>query len=266
MAEAIASKLCTVCGVDCAGRPRVKDQQGRYMCQECFDRAKAAKQVQTAPPVRAVAAPAPVAKAPEVNLNDNSFLLDMGKSAASGKAQSCPECGRAITEGTVICIGCGYNLKSGKRLSVKVERAKKVREKSAAEEIGSSTLFCLLGAAIGGAVGAGIWAGVASTTGYEVGWIAWGVGGLTGAGCSLGARKYAGAMSGIVAAATSLAAIAAGKYIAGMMILDKLGLANLPASEWFPKTLHPLDALWAVLAVGTAWRVGTIDITQGGPD
>jgi hypothetical protein len=129
MAEAIASKLCTVCGVDCSGRPRVKDQQGRYMCQECFDRAKATKHVQKAPPP-APAAVAPVAaKAPAVNMNDNSFLLDLGtKSVGTGKSQSCPECGRALTEGTVICIGCGHNMKTGKRLPVKVERAKKVKE------------------------------------------------------------------------------------------------------------------------------------------
>ncbi|MEM7621932.1 MAG: hypothetical protein AAF235_01870 [Planctomycetota bacterium] len=36
------SKTCVICGVDCAGRPRIKDSRGRYACQVCFD-AKQAK-------------------------------------------------------------------------------------------------------------------------------------------------------------------------------------------------------------------------------
>jgi hypothetical protein len=181
--------------------------------------------------------------------------------------QACPECGRPLTGNPVICIGCGFNVKTGKRLSVKVERAKKQKESgpaSVAAEIGSSTVFCLVGAAIGGGIGAAIWAAIAYFTGFEVGYVAWAVGGLTGAGCSIGARGYAGNMSGLVAAATALVAIALGKYIAGTMILQSLGFANMPASEWFPKILSPFDALWAVLAVGTAWRVGSIDVTQQG--
>lgn len=167
MPEATAAKVCTVCGVDCSNRPRVKDQQGRYMCQDCFDRVKATKQVQKAPatPASKPAEPAAPAGA-AVNLNDNSFLLDLGqKPAASGKARACPECGRAITEGTVICIGCGFNLQTGKRLSVKVERAKQVKVKSTGggggfdlAAAGGGTVFMLVlalyGAALGGAVAA----------------------------------------------------------------------------------------------------------------
>ena len=33
---------------------------------------------------------------------------------------------------------------------------------------------------IGGAIGAAVWAGVVAVTQYEIGWIAWGVGGLVG--------------------------------------------------------------------------------------
>jgi hypothetical protein len=57
-----------------------------------------------------------------------------------------------------------------------------------------------------------------------------------------------------------LLAIAAGKYIAGSMLLESMGLASLPASEWFPKTLGIFDALWAILAVGTAWKVGASEL------
>jgi uncharacterized membrane protein (GlpM family) len=126
MPEAVATKLCTVCGIDCSKRARVKDQQGRYMCQECFDRAKQTKQVQNAPP------PAPISSTKAADLallNDNSFLLDMGgKSVEKPGVKSCPECGRGMSANAVVCIGCGYNSQSGKRLSLKIEKPKKIKE------------------------------------------------------------------------------------------------------------------------------------------
>jgi hypothetical protein len=128
MPEAIATKLCTVCGIDCSKRPRVKDQQGRYMCQDCFDKVKQTKQVQKAPPPAPAAPSAATADLP-VNLNDNSFLLDMGgKSAEKPGLKTCPECGRGMSANAVMCIGCGYNSQTGKRVSLKIEKAKKVKE------------------------------------------------------------------------------------------------------------------------------------------
>lgn len=32
------AKICVVCGVDCDGKPRVKDPQGQYYCRPCHDR------------------------------------------------------------------------------------------------------------------------------------------------------------------------------------------------------------------------------------
>jgi hypothetical protein len=123
----IAAKLCTVCGIDCAGKPRIKDQQGRYICKECFDKAKQTRQTQKNPP-----APAPVAeaKAAVPAEGDNSFLLDIGSKESTGIAgtKPCPECGRAVPAQAVLCIGCGYNLSTGKRLQVKVIKAKQPKE------------------------------------------------------------------------------------------------------------------------------------------
>jgi uncharacterized membrane protein (GlpM family) len=106
----------------------VKDQQGRYMCQDCFDKAKQTKQVQKAPPPAPKPTSAAVADLP-VNLNDNSFLLDMGgKPAEKSGLKTCPECGRGMSANAVVCIGCGYNSQTGKRVSLKIEKAKKVKE------------------------------------------------------------------------------------------------------------------------------------------
>lgn len=35
---AAVPKVCAVCGVDCAGKPRRKDSRGRYICGPCVDR------------------------------------------------------------------------------------------------------------------------------------------------------------------------------------------------------------------------------------
>lgn len=36
-AAATREKRCTICGVDCNGRPRMKDPSGRYFCRPCYD-------------------------------------------------------------------------------------------------------------------------------------------------------------------------------------------------------------------------------------
>ncbi|HRQ72738.1 MAG TPA: hypothetical protein PLU35_06895, partial [Phycisphaerales bacterium] len=54
----------------------------------------------------------------------------------------------------------------------------------------------LVGAIIGALVGAGIWGLVSYQSGYEVGWIAWGVGALTGLGMLLGARDSSDVATG----------------------------------------------------------------------
>jgi|ERR1051325_3207666 hypothetical protein len=124
---AVSAKLCTVCGIDCAGRPRIKDQQGRYICKECFDKAKQTRQTQKNPPPPAGSAPAETEAVGAAAEGDNSFLLNLGstkESAGIAGTKPCPECGRAVPASAVICVGCGYNLSTGKRLQVKVIKAK----------------------------------------------------------------------------------------------------------------------------------------------
>src|SRR5215831_19131612 len=101
------TKLCTVCGIDCSGKPRIKDQQGRYICKECFDKAKQTRQTQKNP---APAATAPAAGTDVPTEGDNSFLLDLASAKESTGLKGtkpCPECGRAVPTDAVICIGCG---------------------------------------------------------------------------------------------------------------------------------------------------------------
>jgi hypothetical protein len=121
-------KSCTSCGLDVTNRKRTKDAQGRYFCEDCVAKAKAARAAANPPP-QIKANNDAVASAGKAGGDDNAFLLDMGGSAVAMKGSvPCPECSRALTEGTVICTGCGYNLQTGKRLAVKVTKAKKVKE------------------------------------------------------------------------------------------------------------------------------------------
>ena len=70
----------------------------------------------------------------------------------------------------------------------------------------------LIGGAIGGLVGAAIWVAIGVWTGYEVGWIAWGIGGLVGFGVGVGTKQEGGPLGAGVAVVLSIAAIAGGKW------------------------------------------------------
>lgn len=69
----------------------------------------------------------------------------------------------------------------------------------------------ILGAVGGAIVGAIVWAVIAVSTGYEIGWIAWGVGGAVGYGAY--ALEGRGKTSGIVCALLAAVAILSGKYM-----------------------------------------------------
>jgi len=129
-AQGSAPKTCTVCGTNVSGKPRVKDAQGRYMCKACFDKARATKGAQehaAKPKPEAAAKPVPLAD------EDNSFLLGIGSSSiASEGTAPCPECGRALTKNTIVCVGCGFNTQTGKRMQVKVTKERAPKGESAA--------------------------------------------------------------------------------------------------------------------------------------
>lgn len=69
-----------------------------------------------------------------------------------------------------------------------------------------------VGALIGGVAGAAIWAAVVKFTGFEIGWVAWGIGALVGLGFRLGAKDLGTPATGVLAAAVALLAVLAGKY------------------------------------------------------
>ncbi|MCA9280062.1 MAG: hypothetical protein H6815_12560 [Phycisphaeraceae bacterium] len=77
-------------------------------------------------------------------------------------------------------------------------------------------------ASIAGAVGAILWALIAYYLELEIGWAAWGIGGLVGFAMALGAQKEASATTGVIAAVIALLSVVGGKYITAVMIADKV--------------------------------------------
>ena len=77
----------------------------------------------------------------------------------------------------------------------------------------------IIGALVGAALGALIWAGVATWTGLEIGWVAWGIGGLVGFGAAL--LGGVGMTTGVVCALLALVSIFAGKWIAVDAIAER---------------------------------------------
>jgi hypothetical protein len=81
-----------------------------------------------------------------------------------------------------------------------------------------NTIGGIIGGLIGGLVGALLWAGISAWTGYEIGWIAWGIGGLVGLGCVKGG-KGGGVPVAVIAVVITILSLVAGKYAAVEFIL-----------------------------------------------
>lgn len=84
---------------------------------------------------------------------------------------------------------------------------------------------------IGAGIGAIIWAAITFATNREVGFVAWGIGGLVGLAVRLAAQENDGPKYGFLAAGVAILAIVAGKFIAVLVIVPSISLA-----ETFPVT------------------------------
>lgn len=115
---------CTACGKEYRWKPELAGRKAKCGCGAALvvpagppgggDPAPAAKPAASAPaalPSVASATPAPNAKPIDAKPTDD---------AAVGRG-SCPSCGAALAAGAVLCVNCGYNLKTGQTLSVVVE-------------------------------------------------------------------------------------------------------------------------------------------------
>ena len=191
----------------CGQRYRVKDEfAGKSTkCTKC----KAAMKVPLPPP--------PELDEPSADL---SSLLD-DELAAPAKAPppppttaTCPSCQAPLPSGAVLCIACGYDLVEKKRRVAKSSSGKGGKKSKGPR---STSMILLRGTAIsavGAVLGAIVWAMVAVVTGFQIGWVAWGVGAAAGGGMSYGADEIEdGTFPGIIAAFMALGGITLGKVL-----------------------------------------------------
>lgn len=128
----------------------------------------------------------------------------------------------------------------------------------------------VIGGLIGGAIGALAWAGVVVFTGYEVGWIAWGVGGLVGYGVAKGNEDGArsSTAAGTLAVVIAALAIVAGKYagIQSVMPSDDeimaMFTANFESEEYLISYVaDEVVAEYVAAGLGVDWPAG-VDPSQ----
>ncbi len=184
--------------------------------------------------------------------------------------KSCTACGSPLNDGAVVCVACGYDTRSGKKHETKKVVEDDVEEPSAtghATSLARGALF----SAIGAALGAVLWVVVVMITGYEIGWIAWGLGFAAGAGMAIGHEDDDGTTAGIVAAGISILGILGAKFFVFehlKSMLENAGisleLAEQIAGEpiTFGSLFGPIDGLFILLAVASAYKIGSGQVTD----
>lgn len=134
--DAVAAKICSVCGIDCSAMKRAKDANGRYICSECLERAREAKVAKDGKPVVVATGPIVPKKvssaAPAMLPNGVDPILDNLVAASKSQHQvACTQCSYPMDREAKICTHCGFNTLSGKVMKTAIYKApKEVKEKS----------------------------------------------------------------------------------------------------------------------------------------
>lgn len=130
------------------------------------------------------------------------------------------------------------------------------------------------------ALGAAVWGAVAYFSNYELGILAWGIGLAVGFAVGQLAR-FRGIVAQAVAMALALLGIVGGKYAVfcaavSDAIAEEHGAEAAQSFSWvapqtvatffqfLPQSLSIFDALWAVLALSSAWRLTAAAKTEAG--
>ncbi|QDU34377.1 hypothetical protein KS4_24450 [Poriferisphaera corsica] len=133
----------------------------------------------------------------------------------------CPHCGKAVKEGVKLCVNCGEFIHKGGEKHGMGEELAKVAGKMAMG-FGAAVMVGGLVAVIAGA----IWAGIVILSGYEVGYVAIGIGFLVG----LAVTVIAGKQSAQVG--TAAAGLAVVGLLVGKLIIMQWGVPSLMAGEF----------------------------------
>lgn len=146
--------------------------------------------------------------------------------------------------------------------------------KAAEEEqvIGSSFLPAMVGGGLAAVIGGVLWGLIVIATGYVIGFMAWGIGLLSGFAVVLFSKGRRGVPLQIIAILSSVFGIAVGKYVTFFhffkeAVLKKYGAEVASNISIFSEEViyifidgigsmvSGFDILWVILAVITAWRI-----------
>ncbi len=141
--------------------------------------------------------------------------------------------------------------------------------------VGGNLVVALVAGFVAASIGAAAWGAVAYFANYELGILAWAIGG--GVGFAVGrVAGCVGLPAQVIAVCAALFSILGGKYAAFYSVLNdqiktelgaegaaaftaEFGFFSLNAISGFasslPEMLSPFDALWVILAVGSAWKL-----------
>lgn len=100
----------------------------------------------------------------------------------------------------------------------------------------------ILGGAAAGLLGAAVWVGVGYATGYELGFLAWGVGLACGIGVAIGTKGQAGTAGGLLAAAIALVTIIGSRFVLADVHVNAYVREAVAAVERSPSIEH--DDFW----------------------
>jgi len=162
----------------------------------------------------------------------SSFLDDLASLERSGtkidetpdegREVRCPKCGADMLKKARTCTQCGYDKESGRTLA-----AAKVAKPSSpglirrlARSMGGLMKGTIL-SGVGAVIGAALWAVIAIMSGFEIGWIAIGVGALAGYGMLLGYPAQ-NTRAGFIAACMALFGILLGKLFIFVFLVRAL--------------------------------------------
>lgn len=124
-------------------------------------------------------------------------------------------------------------------------------------KVGLSIVYALVGALIGGV----IWGLIAALFDYELGLVAWAIGGLTGYAVVLAAKDSVTQLHQIIAVITSLIGIVLGKYFSFGYWFNE-GFQGMFDSftftyfrTYFFDLFGVMDIVFVLLAIVTAWQI-----------
>jgi hypothetical protein len=114
-------KNCRICGQDCAGQPRIKDPNGCYYHETCYEQAKqriAQREAQAAEPdVLDLLETPPMPEASPL-IDEDEPIIELADEVSGAAFIACPGCQKVLPAASVVCTDCGYNRTTGEQLAV----------------------------------------------------------------------------------------------------------------------------------------------------